>query len=178
MSKHSNTEAALDDIKEKLDTKMEEGAQVSVNMWVKPEQRYDLRNPFVFLFGGNFMKIAIEYGLTRMEILAVIQMLDYMQFGNLIKMSYAKLMRDIGCDPTNGSRVIKRLKEVKIIIEEGGNTYLNPHIAVKGLKQKDLDPAIVERGAEELETIGVEPNILTKGLKRKQKAKGKAKKVA
>lgn len=174
MAKHTDTESALDEIREKVNANMEDGNQgISVNMSFKKEPRYDLANPFVFVFLDQFLQIMDQYSLTRTEIKMVFQILKYMQFGNLISMSFSKLMRDIGIDRSNGSKIIKRLKEAKLIINDDGNLYFNPHIITKGLRVKDLDPDMIDYAAEQLEEIGVAPNILTRKIKSKQKQKAK-----
>lgn len=177
MSKHNTVETALDEIKDAIQEGIDRNGG-EFNLFVstgQKKERMNLVNPFAFLFYENLLDIIDECNLSRLEIRAILKILSYMEFGNLVRMSYSQLMRDIGSDPSNGSKVIKRLREAKVLVEVNGNTYLNPHLILKGrIKSKDAaSQEVIERAADELVEFGVSPSVMTKGLEVKMKAKEK-----
>ena len=173
MAKHNNIDAAMDDIKETLNENLEKGnGNISVKMAVKYD-KMQFANPFVIFFCASLLKIIEEYNLTRLEIKVLLRMMDVMKYGNAINVSFTQILRDIGSDPSNSSKVMKRLKDAKLIIEEGGHTFLNPHVVAKGNINENNpdDAALLEHAAAELEEIGIGPGITTKAMRKKRKAK-------
>lgn len=86
------------------------------------------QNAFAARFYAAFLKLIEEKRLAKSEIKAVLKILEYMQGGLLLRLSFASLARDAGLDPANISKVIASLKEKGLIVEEDGNLFLNPDI--------------------------------------------------
>lgn len=163
MATYKNKAAAMDKIHDVMNNEAE-----SVSITIGRE-RMETINPFVLLFYDSLLEIINEFNLSQLEIKALLKILHYMQYGNLVNISYAQIMRDIGADPTHSSRVTKRLKNAGILIDKDGHTFLNPHIVAKGkFKRNNLsDTELLEYAAEEMEKRNLKPSILTRNLKKK-----------
>lgn len=167
MAKYSSSDEALNEILDNIQTNMDE-KNSDLNVFIGKE-KMDICNDFVILFYNSLLSIINEYNLSKTDIKAVLQILEYMQYGNLVRMSYAQLARDIGIDPSNINKVIKKLKQSYLLIEKNNNLYLNPHIIAKGrFKKKDNDAKeLLEYSAELLDGTSVKPSILTHKIKHK-----------
>lgn len=167
MAKYKSSSEALDDILNNIQTNMNE-KNSDLNLFIGKE-RMEICNDFVILFYNSLLNIIEEFNLSKTDIKAILKILEYMQYGNLVKMSFAQLARDINIDPTNISRVIKKLKQSQLLIEKNNNMYLNPHIIAKGrFKRKDDDAKeLLEYSAELLDGTSIKPSILTQKIKDK-----------
>lgn len=167
MAKYSSSDEALNEILDNIQNNMDE-KNSDLNVFIGKE-KMDICNDFVILFYNSLLNIINEYNLSKTDIKAVLQILEYMQYGNLVRMSYAQLARDIGIDPSNINKIIKKLKQSYLLIERNNNLYLNPHIIAKGrFKKKDNDAKeLLEYSAELLDGTSVKPSILTKNIKNK-----------
>lgn len=143
----------------------------SVSVTIGPE-RMETINPFVLLFYNSLLDIIDEYKLRMTEVKALLMLLNYMQYGNLVNVSWSQLMRDIGVLETNSTRIVKKLKDSGILICKDGHTFLNPHVVAKGKFRRRDNTAteLLEFAADELMQRGMKPNIMTKNIKRKMKA--------
>ena len=157
------TEAA-----DRLQEQMQKNPNANVNMYMG-KARIPIMNNYVLLFYNAFDKMIDEYSLSRTEIRTMLKIMEYMRFGNLIQLSQKKMAEDLKIDRPFVSRIMKRLKNCGLLIDDGGNLYLNPQIIAKGRFMNDEDELLLEKGAEILrEKTGLSPSILTKKLKEKQ----------
>lgn len=165
MAKYSSSGKALDKILDHIQTNMDE-KNSDLNVFVGKE-RMDICNDFVILFYNSLLNIINEYNLSKTDIKAILQILEYMQYGNLVRMSYAQLARNIGIDPSNINKTIKKLKQSNLLIEKEGSLYLNPHVISKGkFKNKDENARdLLEYSAKLLEGSDLTPSILTPKLR-------------
>lgn len=172
MSRHSTAQGAFSDMLDQVQGQMDE-KNSDVNVFFGKE-KMEIRNSFVLLFYNSLLQIIDEYNLTKTEIKAILKILEYMQWGNLVRMSYAQLARDIGADASNSSKIIKRLKTANLLFEKDGNLYLNPHIIAKGKfkRKNDDDVKLLEYSADLLmKNTELTPSILTKSIKQKMESK-------
>lgn len=162
MATYSSKEAALDKINEAVNNGGE-----SISVTIGRSERMEMRNPFVLLFYDSLLDIIKEFDLHFVEVKALLRILHYMEYGNLVSLSFAQIMRDIDADVTNASKVVKKLRESGILIKKDGHTFLNPHVIAKGqFKRRDQEAVeLLEFSAEEMEKRGMLPNILTPNLK-------------
>lgn len=167
MAKYSSSEKALSGILDNIQNNMDE-KNSDLNIFIGKD-RMDICNDFVILFYNSLLNIINEYNLSKTDIKAILKILEYMQYGNLIRMSFAQLARDIGIDPSNINKTIKKLKQSKLLIDKESNLYLNPHVISKGkFKNKDEEAReLLEYSAELLENSNISPSILTPKLRKK-----------
>lgn len=163
--KCKSAESASNEIFGAINDQMtDKNSDINVNI---SHSRMDICNEYVLLFYANFKNIIREYKLTKNDILVVLQMLEYMQYGNLLRISYRKLANDVGIDPKNINKTIKRLKDSDLLIEEDENTYLNPHVIAKGrFKSKDEKSSKLLEYSASLQNENISPSILTPRLKK------------
>ena len=80
-----------------------------------------------------FLSMIDECKLTRNEIRLALKLIQKVQSGCLIRISWASFGESLGIKRNNMPRHIKALKEAQILIEDdGGNVFLNPQIIAKG----------------------------------------------
>lgn len=143
-----------------------------VNVFTMPA-RMPIVNNFVLLFYNSFLQTIDEYNLSRNDIRVMLQIVDLMKFGNLVKLSWSEVAKMLNIPPKNMSRHINNLKSASLLIDDiHGNTYLNPQIISKGkfLKKGDNEELIriLDLGAEALEKTGRKPNIKTPRMQQKE----------
>lgn len=138
-------------------------------------ERQEYANKFAIVFFESLEWLVDEFELSRIEMRVLLRILSHMAYGNLVILSQSDIMREIGCSPTNSTKVFRKLRDCKILIKVNGHTYLNPHIIAMGRFRKNDPDAmrLIENAADELAEIGMEPNILNKAIKQRQKAKKK-----
>lgn len=177
MSKSRLPEEILSQFVNELSKRLEENPGTDINVNSGFERMDIIPNTFSLLFHSNLKYLIQEYNLKTTEIVALLQINEYMQYGNLIQMSYSKLARDIGIDPRNITRTIKKLKACKIIIEKDGNSYINPQVIIKGrFRKKDEESnELIELGSKLGEEVGIDTNIYTKKMRLTEKIKTKDK---
>lgn len=126
-------------------------------------------NEFVLMFASVFLQTIDDYKLTRNDIRVVLKIIEYAQFGNLLRMSYATLAKDLDMDKAAISKSIKRIKDSQLIVDIDGSLYLNPHIICKGRfnTSDENDEKIINKSAEALEGSDRKPSIETKYIKKK-----------
>lgn len=161
---------SMENIADALQSKMDK-TNSKVNTFVVNNKMHTI-NEYVFLFMANLKKIVLYYNLSRNEMLVILQLLEYMKFGNLISVSNSKIARDIGIDPRNMTKLMKRIKETELIIEIDGNIYFNPHVACKGSLDEDntKDSTLIEYSAAIMQENNIgETSITTKRIRKKFK---------
>lgn len=176
MEKFRNAEMAQEGIIENLQNLMnEKNSDVVV---ISQKGKMEITNNFVLCFYNSLKVLINQFNLSKTDIMAILQILEYMQYGNLVRMSYAKLARDIGIDERNISRVIRKLKAAKLLIVKDENLYLNPHIIAKGnfKRKEEIHNDVLNICADEIfklqdEGIDIEPSIMTNEIKSKIKSR-------
>lgn len=145
MSKCKSMETAIVGINEECD----DGEPISFDV---AREKADSLNPFVIMYYDSMLDIIKEYDLHQTEIKALLRLLHYMKYGNLVSISFSQIMRDIDVKETNSTRVMKKLFDSGIIIKKDGCTYLNPQILRKGklIGRNKFGVDIIELGAEEM----------------------------
>lgn len=126
-------------------------------------------NEFALMFASVFLQTIDDYKLTRNDIRVVLKIIEYAQFGNLLRMSYSSLSKDLNIHKADISKSIKRLKESKLIVDIDGSLYLNPHIICKGRfnTSDSKDEELINRSADALEETNRKPSIETKYIRNK-----------
>lgn len=175
---HGNASETLADIATSLQDQMDhKGAKATV---VIGKNKMQTINEYAFLFATNLNAIIIEYNLTRRDIMVVLKLIEYMYFGNLLSFSNSKLAKDLNLDPSNVSKVMKKLKHTELIIEDEGNLYFNPHIACKGTLDERIPECsrLLDYSAVVLNEMNspATVSILTNNLRRKRKDEAKTSK--
>lgn len=170
MARYKTSESANDQILAEIQTTMEE-KNSDINVYIGKE-KMEICNQFVFLFYNSLLAMIDDYNLAKNDIKAILKILEYMQYGNLVRMSFAQLARDIGVDPTNITKITRKLKKAALLIEKDGNLFLNPHVIAKGkFKRKDEnDQKLLEYSAKKLTESNptLTPSILTAKLKKER----------
>lgn len=166
-----DSENALQTVAEGIQEHLDKGNK-SINVFTAPA-RMPIINQFCLLFYQSFLDTIDEYQLKLNDIRVILKILEKMQFGNLVKLSWSDIARSLKMNPTNINRHIKKLKDAALLIEdEGGNTYLNPQIIAKGkFLQNNEDAKIIELlnlGADALDGTNIKPSIMTDKIKNKQ----------
>lgn len=165
----------LGNIAEGLQDTIEKTGTTQVNVFSSPA-RMPIVNNYVLLFYQALLQTIDDYNLTLNDLRVILKILEMMQFGNVVKLSWSDVGNRLNIRRQNMAKHIKKLKDAAILIDdEGGNTYLNPHIIAKGKFLQDKNDKslvdILNLGAQALEGTNVSPNILTEKIKRKQREK-------
>lgn len=131
--------------------------------------RMKVLNEFALMFASVFLQTIDDYKLTRNDIRVVLKIIEYTQFGNLLRMSYTTLAKDLNIHKADISKSIKRIKDSGLIIDIEGSLYLNPHIICKGrLSTTDeQDEKLINKSAEALGK-NRKPSIETKYIKQQK----------
>lgn len=131
--------------------------------------KMQILNEFAFLFCSSFLQTIDDYNLSRNDIRIVLKIIEYMQFGNLLKLAYSSIAKDLNIDKGNVSKSIKKLKVCKLIIDIDGSLYLNPHIILKGKLNSfnEDDIKIINKSADALKGTKLKPSISTPYIKNK-----------
>lgn len=133
------------------------------------KRKMQIINEFAILFVTAFLQCIDDYNLTRNDIRVMLKIIEYMKFGNLLRMSYSSIAKDLNIDKSNVSKTIKKLKENKLIITINGSDYLNPHVIAKGSFIDEGGEMLLNQAADELEGSNITPSILTPHLRKKSK---------
>ncbi|ELO7938143.1 DNA-binding protein [Salmonella enterica] len=86
---------------------------------------------YVHMFTKNFQQLA-ELDISKNELKVIARILNIMEFGNCFHISQAKLCRDLDIKKSNMSLVFTKLKKKGIIINKGGDLFMNSNIFLKG----------------------------------------------
>lgn len=162
-----NVESSLLDVVENIQNQMDTtNAQIFV---YSGKRKMQIVNEFAIMFGTAFLQCIDDYNLSRNDIRVVLKIIEYMKFGNLVRMSYSSIAKDLNIDKSNISKTIKKLRENKLIITDNGNDYLNPHVIAKGNFIDDSGERLLNKAAEELEGTNISPSIITSKMRKKFK---------
>lgn len=163
-----NIENSLMDVIENVQNHMDStNSQVFV---YSGKRKMQIINEFAILFVTAFLQCIDEYNLTRNDIRVMLKIIEYMKFGNLLRMSYSTIAKDLKIDKSNVSKTIKKLKDNKLIINDNGNEYLNPHVIAKGNFIDNDGERLLNYAAEESDIL---PSILTPYLRTKTRQTNK-----
>lgn len=176
MKTHKNAADTLADVAQGLQDQMDKkDARTNV---IVAQNRMQTFNEYAFLFATNLDVIIDKYNLNKSEIRVVLKLIQYMYFGNLLSFSNNKLASDLNMDPSNLSKIMKKLKKTELIIEDGGNLYFNPHIACKGtLDERRVDDCrLLDYSAMILDEYNspATVSIATPNIRRKMKKNNEA----
>lgn len=78
--------------------------------------------------GDSFLTIIDKCNLSKIEIMALMTVMSHMVSENGLDVTQADIMREIGSNPSNATRVFKKLRDTGAIIKENGRIFVNPHI--------------------------------------------------
>lgn len=161
---------ALGEVADKVQEQMDKNnTQISIH---SGPARMPIINNYALLFNTAFLQTLDDYKLTLNDVRVMLKIIEYMKFGNLVHVSWAKLAIDIGIKPQNITRHIKKLKTAKLLLDDNGNVFLNPQIIAKGkfIAKGDEDTMrLLDLGAQALEGTNIKPNIMTPKMREKQK---------
>lgn len=164
-------ENVVQEIVDGLQQTMNEGEK-SVNVYVAPN-KMPIVNQFALMFNTAFLQTIDDYKLTLNDVRVLLKIVELMRFGNLVRISWNQVAKQLNMASSNVSRHVKNLKKALLLIEDAkdGNMYLNPHIIAKGkfLDRGDEDTIhVLNLGAEALEGTSVKPSIITNQIRKKQ----------
>lgn len=165
----SNAEDALTSLLMQLQNQMD---SKNAKLFVSSGRfRMKILNEFALMFASAFLQTIDDYKLTRNDIRVVLKIIEYAQYGNLLRMSYLTLAKDLSMDKAAVSRSIKRIKSSQLIIDIEGSLYLNPHIICKGRfnTADENDEKIINKSADALEGSNRLPSIETRYIKNKMR---------
>ena len=173
-----DAEKAFGSLIEDIQAKMDE-SNGRISVYTSPS-KMPIVNQFALLFFSAFLSIIDEFKLSRNDIRVILKIIELMQFGNLVKLSWSSLGESLGITKNNMVRHIKTLKEASILIEDDGNIFLNPQIIAKGKflpSKADEDMVrLLDLGAEALKNTKAEPSILTPTIKKEMRERALEKK--
>lgn len=164
--KYSTT--ALTEVAQKLQSTLDEGHK-TVNVFAMPA-RMPIVNQFALLFHTSLLETIDEYNLTLNDLRVILKVIELMQFGNLVKISWLDVGKALNIKKQNMSKHVRNLKASGLLITHEGATYLNPQIIAKGkfLQQRGQETEdlkhLLNAGAEALEGSSRSPSILTPEL--------------
>lgn len=165
----ANAEDALTSLLTQLQSQMD---SKNAKLFVSSGRfRMKILNEFALMFASAFLQTIDDYKLTRNDIRIVLKIIEYAQYGNLLRMSYTTLANDLNIDRADISKSIKRIKKSQLIIDIDGSLYLNPHIICKGRfnTADENDEKIINKSADALEGSNRLPSIETKYIKNKMR---------
>lgn len=123
-------------IKDKID-EMQERGDVKATVIIQDDKKISLKNEFVILFLENFDRLITELKINTSELRVLIYILKKMEFGNLVSLSQASIVKALDMNKSNVSIIFKKLLAKDVLIkDEDGNMYVNSNIVMKGLKHK------------------------------------------
>lgn len=123
-------------IKDKID-EMQERGDVKATVIIQDDKKISLKNEFVILFLENFDRLITELKINTSELRVLIYILKKMEFGNLVSLSQASIVKALDMNKSNVSIIFKKLLAKDVLIkDEDGNMYVNSNIVIKGLKHK------------------------------------------
>ncbi|MBH8452720.1 hypothetical protein I8Q61_18700, partial [Acinetobacter baumannii] len=115
-------------IKDKVD-EMQERGDVKATVIIQDDKKISLKNEFVILFLENFDRLITELKINTSELRVLIYILKKMEFGNLVSLSQASIVKALDMNKSNVSIIFKKLLAKDVLIkDEDGNMYVNSNI--------------------------------------------------
>lgn len=105
----------------------------TTNIYTRKENIKSIKKDidYVHMFTRNFQQLA-DLDISKNELKVIARILNIMEFGNCFHISQAKLCRELDIKKSNMSLVFKKLKAKGIIIDRGGDLFMNSNIFLKG----------------------------------------------
>ena len=171
--KTSDAENAMSYLLEGVQEKLDESGG-NLNIYTAPS-KMPIVNQFALLFASAFLSLIEEFKLSRNDLRVLIKIIELMQFGNVIKLSWNTVGTSLGITSNNIVRHVKTLKDAKLILEDDdGSLFLNPQIIAKGKFLSSKGEGDMERlldiGAEALKGTSAEPSIITPKIRKEKLA--------
>lgn len=123
-------------IKDKVEEMQKEG-DVKATVIIQSDNKVSLKNDFVILFLENFDRLITDLKINTSELRVLIYILKKMEYGNLVSLSQASIVKALGMNKSNVSVIFGKLISKSVLIkDEDGNMYVNSNLVMKGLKHK------------------------------------------
>lgn len=141
----TQTHENLEDIYEVLGKKrvleevesLQEKGDIKTTVIIQNDNKATLKNEFVILFLENFDRLITELKINTSELRVLIYILKKMEYGNLVSLSQASIVKALNMNKSNVSVIFKKLLSKDVLIkDEDGNVYVNSNIVMKGLKHR------------------------------------------
>lgn len=100
----------------------------------KDQEKIKVNTEFVLLFTENLQILLREKtnAITFTEFKVMISIVKFSSYRNVFKVTQQKVAEDTGLDKAAVSKAVKKLKDRKLLIEDEGLEYVNPHLFLKG----------------------------------------------
>lgn len=109
---------------------MKDGENINV---FKGRKKANIKDSFVMLFDNNLKDVIVEKNLTMADFLVLLQVIKYVNYGNVINLTQQNIAEDLNIKQQQVSRSFKKLREAEIFIDgKKGSLFLNPQYLVKG----------------------------------------------
>lgn len=99
----------------------------------KGKRKANLKENFVMVFNKALLKAVITHKLTNTDISVLLQVIEYVSWGNVINLTQQNIAEDLNIKQQQVSRSFKKLRDAEIFIDgKKGSLFLNPEYLVKG----------------------------------------------
>jgi predicted transcriptional regulator len=98
----------------------------------KERFKIEARNNFVICFYNDFYNIIKKYNIQQKELLTLLLILKYAEFGNQVNITQKTIADELGTHKSNVSRYFKNLEASGILIKNKGSIFINPQVLSKG----------------------------------------------
>lgn len=101
----------------------------------KDQDKIKVNTEFVLLFTENLQTLLKEKGpnaITFTEFKVMLSIVKFSSYKNIYKVTQQKVAADTELDKAVVSKAVKKLKDKKLLIEDEGLEYVNPHLFLKG----------------------------------------------
>ncbi|WKL15988.1 replication/maintenance protein RepL [Comamonas testosteroni] len=130
MKVNENTKNELKDELGELVDGMKDGENINV---FKGKKKANIKDEFIMVFNKNLLSSVIKYKLTATDISVLLQVIQYVSYGNVINLTHQNIAEDLEIKRQQVSRSFKKLKDAEIFIDGiKGSLFLNPQYLVKG----------------------------------------------
>ncbi|MCS2151017.1 MarR family transcriptional regulator [Scandinavium goeteborgense] len=116
---------------------LQEKGDIKTTVIIQNDKKASIKNEFVIVFLENFDRLITELKMNTSELRVLIYILKKMEYGNLVSLSQASIVKALDMNKSNVSVIFKKLISKDVLIkDEDGNVYVNSNIIMKGLKHK------------------------------------------
>lgn len=123
-------------IKEGIEELQEKG-DIKTTVIIQNDKKASIKNEFVIVFLENFDRLITELKMNTSELRVLIYILKKMEYGNLVSLSQASIVKALNMNKSNVSVIFNKLTKKNVLVkDEDGNIYVNSNIIMKGLKHK------------------------------------------
>lgn len=137
MKVNENTKNDLKEALNNLVDNMKDGENINV---FKGRKKANIKEDFIMVFNKALLKAVITYKLSNTDISVLLQVIEYVSWGNVINLTHQNIADDLDLTRPQVSKSFKKLKESGIFIEgKKGSLFLNPQYLVKGDLLKATD---------------------------------------